>query len=181
MVPLGFAGQHSRNQRPAGADALQQVSGRRRSTAPAGPGVSSRDAIAIDGASWPMPSLPSVDGVRMDRDGVSGTDGRQHGDDHLRFGRGDGVSGAGGAIRKLVDAAGGDSGRADVPAERDDRRAHGEDGYQHFHADRFCRAGRAGEQERDSDCRICQAEARVRRIAAAEPRWKPAGCGCGRS
>ena len=42
--------------------------------------------------------------------------GRQHGDDHLRLRRGDGVPGAGGAVRELVAAAGRDPGRADVPA-----------------------------------------------------------------
>ena len=41
---------------------------------------------------------------------------------HLRLRRGDGVSGAGGPVRELVAAAGGDSRRADVPVERDHRR-----------------------------------------------------------
>ena len=44
---------------------------------------------------------------------------------------------------------------------------HGQDGYQHFHADRLCRAGGSGQQERDSDRRVRQTEARVGRIAAA--------------
>ncbi len=56
-----------------------------------------------------------------------------------------------------------------------------DDGHQHLHPDRFRRAGRAGEQERDSDRRVRQAAAASRASRAARPRSKPAGCGCGRS
>ena len=88
------------------------------------PGVSSGDAIAIM-EELAEQELPAAHGLRVDRDGLSGADGRQHGDDHLRPGRGDGVSGAGRAVRKLVAAAGRDPGRADVPAQRHRRREPG--------------------------------------------------------
>ena len=51
------------------------------------PGVSSRDALDIM-EQLANANLPSTDGLRVDRDGLSGTDGRQHGDDHFRLGRG---------------------------------------------------------------------------------------------
>ena len=55
------------------------------------------------------------------------------------------------------------------------------DGHQHLHADRFCRAGRPGQQERDSDRRVRQAQSARAASLAGKPRWKPAGCDCGRS
>ena len=82
--------------------------------------------------------------------------------------RGVRVPGAGGAVRKLVAAAGRHPRRADVhllgslagvgasPARR----------HQHLHADRLRRAGRPGEQERDPDRRVRQAQARGGPVAA---------------
>ena len=65
-----------------------------------------------------------------------------------------------------------------VLAHRRDHRRHG---HQHLHADRLRRAGRPGEQERHPDRRVRQAAARGRASRAARRRWRPAGCGCGRS
>ena len=58
-----------------------------------------------------------MDGARLPAD-----QGRQHGDVRLRPGRGVRLPRAGRAVRKLVAAAGGDPGRADVSAGRDRRR-----------------------------------------------------------
>ena len=63
-----------------------------------------------------------VDAVGMDGTGSAATANRQHGHVGLRPGRGAGVSGAGGTVRKLVAAAGRDSRGADVPALLDCRR-----------------------------------------------------------
>ena len=110
--------------------------------ADAAPGTSSGEAI--DRLQEVAEAEPGpVDARRMDRTGVPAAARRQHGHVRLSAGRGAGVSGAGRAVRKLVAAAGRDSGRADVLAvlgRRRDRRA---DGHQHLHADRLRRAGRA--------------------------------------
>ena len=100
----------------------------------------------------------------------------------LPAGGGAGVPGAGGAVRELVAAAGGDPGRADVPALLDRPACmHGADGHQHLHADRLRRAGRPGVQERDPDRRVRQGAARGGRRPLRRRRWRRAGCGCGRS
>ena len=71
-------------------------------------------------------------------------------------------------VRKLVVAAGGDPGRAVVPALLGGRRAvHAQVG-QYLRADRPGRAGRAGVQERDPDRRIRQATAPRRPAARFE-------------
>ena len=54
-------------------------------------------------------------------------------------------------------------------------------GHQHLHADRLRGAGRPGQQERDPDRRVRQGEPRRGRCRATRRRWRPAGCGCGRS
>jgi multidrug efflux pump len=70
------------------------------------------------------------------------------------------LSGPGGAVRKLVAAAGRDPGRAVVPALLGRGGAvHAQLG-QHFRADRPGGAGRAGVQERDLDCRVRPSDAR---------------------
>ena len=56
-----------------------------------------------------------------------------------------------------------------------------EHGHQHLHADRLRGAGRPGQQERDPDRRVRQAAPRRGRGPPARRRWRPAGCGCGRS
>ena len=112
-----------RGQRAAGADALQHVPGRRRSTAAPRPGVSSGEAIDHHAAAGRR-GAAAGHGLRVDRDVLPGAAGRQHGHDHLRLRRGHGVPGAGGAVRELVAAAGRHPGRADVPAQRDHRREH---------------------------------------------------------
>ncbi len=146
----------------------------------AAPGISSGEAIAIDGGAR-QAAAPQVDDDRVDRAGVPRAPGRQHGDHRLRLRRGDGLPGAGGAVRELVAAAGDHPGGADVPAERGDRRADRRRGHQHLHADRFRRAGRPGEQERDPDRRVRQAAARRWATRGTRPRWTPARCGSGRS
>ncbi len=93
-----------------------------------------------------------------------------HGRDHLRAGRGAGVSRAGRAVRKLVAAAGRDPGGADVPVVLDGGRGAGPDGREHLHADRLRGAGGAGQQERDSDRRVRPPATRNRATIAARPR-----------
>ncbi len=53
--------------------------------------------------------------------------------------------------------------------------------HQHLHADRLRGAGRPGQQERDPDRRVRQAQARDRACRGATPRWPRASCACGRS
>ena len=118
MVPLGSLCRRPRNQRAAGAEALQHVSGRldqRRRASRASARARRSTCMAI----WPASELPQIDGLRMDRMSYLELMAGQHGDDHFRVRGDDGVSGAGGAVRKLVAAAGHHSGRADVPVERD--------------------------------------------------------------
>ena len=57
----------------------------------------------------------------------------------------------------------------------------GQDGHQHLHADRLRRAGRPGQQERDLIVEFAKMQARGGRTASARRRSRPAGCGCGRS
>ena len=122
MVPLGSLASIQRSQRAAGADALQHVSGggdqRQRQ---AGRQLGRGDRRSME--SMAEAELPTSMAFEWTEMAYLELHGRQHGDDHLRPGRGDGVPGAGGAVRKLVAAAGRDPGRADVPAQRDHRRA----------------------------------------------------------
>ena len=144
------------------------------------PGVSSGQAIdAME--RLVEHELPQAMRSRVDRAGALAAPDRQHGDVRLRAGRRPGLPGAGGAVRELVAAAGGDPGRADVPALLDRRREHRADGHQHLHAGRLHRAGRPGVQERDLDRRVRQGAARGRRRRAGRRRSRPASCGCGRS
>ncbi len=99
-----------------------------------------------------------VDVLRVDRAGLPRAPGRQHGDDRLRFLDRDGLPGAGGAVRELVDAAGGDPVGAALRPGRPDRRQQGRPGHQHLHPDRPGRAGGPGEQERDPDRRVRQGD-----------------------
>ena len=123
-----------------------------------------------------------VDASRVDRAGVAAVADRQHGHAGVfRAGGGAGVPGAGRPVRKLVAAAGRHPGGADVSALLDRGRAAGPPGRQHLHAGRLRRPGRPGVQERHPDRRIRQGPARGRDAIAIRPRWKPAGCGCGRS
>ncbi len=108
---------------PVMLDALQHVPRRRRSTATPRPGVSSGQAIDADGAAGRATSCRRSMALRVDRADLPAAAGRQHGHARLRAGGGAGVPGAGGAVRELVAAAGGDPGRADVPALLDRRRA----------------------------------------------------------
>ena len=112
----------ARRQRAGDDHALQHVPRGRRSTATPAPGVSSGQAIermegvasrscrrrcGPSGPSWPCCSLQTGNTAML----------------RLRPGGGAGLPGAGGAVRELVAAAGGDPGRADVPALLDRRRA----------------------------------------------------------
>ncbi len=87
-------------------------------------------------------------GLRVDGHVISRTARGEHRHDDLRVRRGDGLSDAGGAVRKLVAPAGSDSGRSHVPLERADGGEYGAHGHEHLHADRVRRFGGAGEQER---------------------------------
>ena len=109
MVPLGTMCQRARrsaarcmvmryNMYPAAADQRQR---RRRASAPARPSAIMENVGRSN-------ELASVDALRVDRAGAAAIADRQHGHAGLRAGRGAGVPGAGGPVRKLVAAAGGD-------------------------------------------------------------------------
>ena len=94
------------------------------STAPPAPGISSRQGIDMMAAAGRQ-GIALRHGLRMDRNGLPGAAGGQHGHVDFRLGRADGLSGAGGPVRKLVAAAGGDPRGAHVPVERGRRRLGG--------------------------------------------------------
>ena len=58
---------------------------------------------------------------------------------------------------------------------------HGADGHQHLHPGRLRRAGRPGVQERHPDRRVRQGRGARPACRATRRRWRPASCGCGRS
>ena len=95
----------------------------------------------------------------LDRADVPAEAGGRHVDLRLLPGHRQRVPGLVGALRELVAAAGGDPGRAVVPALFRGRRALHAAGRQHLRADRPGRAGRAGVQECDPRGRVCQAVA----------------------
>ena len=103
------------------------------------PGVSSGQAIELMQKAWSRTNC-LVDALRMDRAGAVAIANRQHGHARILAGRGAGVPGAGRAVRKLVAAAGGDSGRADVLAVLGRGGAVREHGRQHLHAGGLRRA-----------------------------------------
>src|SRR5207245_1208986 len=103
------------------------------------------------GAGERRPGDAAVDGVGVDGAGVPAEPGGQHGDVVLRAGGGVRVPGAGGPVRELAAAAGGDPGGADVPLVLGGRAAAGGHGGDDLHADRLRGAGGAGEQERHPD------------------------------
>ena len=182
MVPLGSLADVTRGQRPAGADALQHVPGRRRSTAAPRPGVSSGEAIDLMRAAGRRASCrrrwrtsgPSMSYLEL-----------QAGNTAMI------VFGFAVVLVFLVLAAQYESWSLPlavilvVPMCLLERRSPAcsiaEHGHQHLHADRLRRAGRPGEQERHPDRRVRQAAARRRASRAARRRWRRAGCGCGRS
>ena len=126
----------------------------------AAPGVSSGQALGVmeDVARKEIPGTDDAAGV--DRAGAPAAADGQHGHAGVRARRGAGVPGAGGPVRELGAAAGGDPGRADVSALLDHRHHAGSHGHQHLHADRLRGAGRFGLQKRDFDRGIRQGQAR---------------------
>ena len=166
MVPLGSLAEHPRGQRPAGADALQHVSGRvdQRQRPP---GVSSGEAIDIDGAAWPTPSCRKS--MAFEWTDMS----------YLELLAGNTamiIFGFAVVMVFLVLAAQYESWSLPLAVilvvpmcllSAIIGVQHRADGHQHLHADRLRGAGRPGEQERDPDRRVRQAAARSRRIAAA--------------
>ena len=99
----------------------------------------------------------------------------------FRAGGGLRVPGAGGPVRELEAAAGGDPGDADVPALLSGGCVPGRHGCEPLHADRVRGAGGPGQQERDLDRRIRQAEPGVGHSASGSDRSPRAGCGYDRS
>ena len=91
----------------------------------AAPGVSSGQAIEQHGERRPSRSLPASMRYEWTELALLQLQTGNTAMLRLRAGGGAGVPGAGGAVRKLVAAAGGDPGRADVPALLDRRRAAG--------------------------------------------------------
>ena len=57
----------------------------------------------------------------------------------------------------------------------------GRDGREHLRASRLRGAGRAGRQERDPHRRVRPRPATRRQRRFSRRRWRPPGCGCGRS
>ena len=166
MVPLGSLASIRASERPAGDDAIQPLSGGRRSTAAAGPGVSSATPSTTmeQVAKAELPTSMSFEWTDMAfLELLAGNTAMI-------------IFGLAVVMVFLVLAAQYESWSLPlavilvVPmcllsAIIGVRIA--QDGYQHFHAHRFRRAGRVGEQERDFDRRIRQAETRSRRTAAA--------------
>ena len=119
----GHARPDPRRQRAGDDHALQHVPGGRRSTATRRPGASSGQALEIDGRRRRQANLPQSMRSEWTELALLATADRQHGHVRLRAGRGAGLPGAGRPVRKLVAAAGGHPGRADVLALLDRRRA----------------------------------------------------------
>ena len=106
------------------------------------PGFSSGQAIEIM-AKLAKKVLPAGFTLRMDRTGLSGRDGRQHGAVHLPALHALRLPHALGGVRELRAFVGDHPHRADVPAVRHRRRLFQRAGQQHLHADRLRGAGRA--------------------------------------
>ena len=182
MVPLGAVASGPRRQRPGDDHALQHVSRRPPINGDAGPGRQLRpgdrrpmEAVADDElppsmrAEWTELALLQLQtgNTAMLR---------------LRAGGGAGVPGAGRPVRKLVAAAGGDPGRADVPALLDRRRG----GRRSMDINIFTQIGfvvLVGLACKNAILIVefAKAAARGGRRRVARRRWKPASCGCGRS
>ena len=121
------------------------------------PGTSSGEAIErLQEVARRQPG--PVDAGRVDRTGVFAAADGQYGHVRLFAGGGAGLPGLGRAVRKLVAAAGRDSGGADVPVVLCRGRDRGPHGHQYLYANRFRRARGPGVQERDFDRRVCPGE-----------------------
>ena len=180
MVPLSTLGTLKPDRRPGDRAALQQLRfgadqrrrgaglqfrarrSRRWSAPPR------RRCRAISPIEWTGITYPGAQGG-IDRHG------RVRAGDRLR------LPDPGRAIRELGDAVHG-AARGAAGAVR---RAAGAVGARHadrrLFADRLRHADRPCGEERDSDRRVRQAPARGGARASSTPRWKPRGCGCGRS
>ena len=150
------------------------VSGNIKTGTSTGEAIKTIDQIAAE-------TLPLSMKRRLDRADVHAEAGGRHVDLRLLPGHRQRVPGPVGALRELVAAAGGDPGRAVVPALFRGRRAVHAARRQHLRADRPGRAGRAGVQECDPGGRVCQAVAPARAARRSRPRRRPRGSGCGRS
>ena len=117
MVPLGAVAERPRRQPARIACRATTCTPRPRSTAPPLPGYSTGQAHRRRWSSSPREMLPRRHRLRVDRAGLPAEAGRQHRRCYVfaLVGRVR-VPGAGGAVRELVAAAGGDPDRADVPA-----------------------------------------------------------------
>ena len=104
------------------------------------------------------------------------------GDDRLRLRRGDGVPGAGRAVRELVAAAGRDPGRADVPAQLASPAwtSTGSD-INIFTQIGFVVLVGLASKNAILIVEFAKHAARGGRVAPRRRRWRRAGCGCGRS
>ena len=115
MVPLGVAGEHPRRDRPGDDHRGTTCTPPRRSTAPRRR-ASARARRSSRWRRWSQQELPTAMRYEWTELALLAAPDRQHGDARLRAGGGAGVPRPGGAVRELVAAAGGDPGRADVPA-----------------------------------------------------------------
>ena len=140
------------------------------------PGYSSGEASRPWRKSPPAPARRIR--LRVDRHHLpakAGAGPRRH---DLRLRLGAGVSLSGGALRELVDSAGGAAGAAAGHVRRAAGRVSARLSVRHLHADRHRDADRAGRQERHSDRRVRAREPRGRGCPSARRRSKPRACGC---
>ena len=140
-------------------------------TGEAAPGYSSGDAMTLmeqmlDQRPGPGPRL------RVDRDVVPGEAGQRPGGLGVRPGRPVRLPRAGGPVRELAAAGGGDLRRAAGPAGGVGRRGDPGDGQQHLHADRRRADHRPGEQERHPHRRV---RPRASREGPVDPRGRRRG------
>ena len=175
------AGRDPRRSRARSRSALQHVpvgAGSRRTPRPAyasGHGDRAMETLAAPGAA-------AGHELRVDRACLPAAPGRQHSRSSssplvgaVRLPR------AGGAVRELVAAAGGHPGRADVPAGGAGRRR----GCAAWTSTSSRRSASscwsAWRQERHPDRRVRPPGRGARASRPSRRRWRPAGCGCGRS
>ena len=98
------------------------------------------------------------------------------------LGRGDGVPGAGGPVRKLVAAAGGDPGGADVPARaRSPACAIADMDINIFTQIGFVVLVGLASKNAILIVEFAKQQREEGACRAARRRWRPASCGCGRS
>ena len=180
MVPLATFAKRSRCERPRADHAVQHVP-RRRGQRHSRPGRQLGSGDRGHGSDLKADPA-SFDARRMDRAGPVAIADRQHGHAGVSVGGGARLPGAGGAVRKLVAAVGGDSRRADVPLVLGRRRPDGA----HLDINIFTQVGFVvliGLACKNAILIVEFAKTASENGASAQTRRrsKPASCDCGRS